>query len=273
MTENEIFGELRSAAQTPSAESWARIVAAIGQWRDVESFAQSALPYLAEQMKADGWADVARMAPASWAEARHPALGLADGLDLTKSALEADELIAVSTTRPDGAPGWRMVRLDGSRANATVLKALLGAEAAKTMTHLSLRGCKRADHHVIDVLAKADGLSELRELDLRDLKIEVESLKPLADSPLALQLSALYISGCRARHRDELFATFYRLMERLDGRMRTRGKKGGEALEEVRLRAAALHGMLEQQLVDWASALHADDDLEIEFGSFYDLME
>lgn len=273
MTENELFGELRSAAQAPSAEGWARIVAAVEQWRDAESFAQAALPYLMEQMKAPGWAAVARMAPASWAEARHPALGLADGLDLTKSELDAHGLIDVLTARPDGAPGWRVVRLDGSRANATVLKALLGAEGAKTMTHLSLRGCKRADHHIVDVLAKANSLSALRELDLRDLKIEVESLRPLADSPMALQLSALYIHGCRARHRDDLFSTFYSLMERLDGRMRSRGKKGDEALEEVRLRAAALHGMLEQQLVDWATELHADDDLGIEFGTFYDLME
>jgi hypothetical protein len=273
-SDNDLFGELRSIVQAKTA-SWDRLVETINQWSDEERFEAEALPYLDDAMAHEAWSAQDRVAPASWAAGAHPALALANGLDLTRCALTADTLALITSPRKHPLVGlW----LDDTAPDAALLRAIGRCEHLAQLHTLSLRGCEGIDEAKIEALAGATALTGLRALDLASLKIDVDALYPLTHSPLAEQLEELRIEGNSASSRDAVYYVFFDLMEKLGRSMSRRpGKKADAAQraerEEQQRRAKQLYGMLEEQLVEWASDLNLDEDYPLEFSSFHDLME
>lgn len=269
--QNVLFGELRSVAQgAASAEGWEQLVALIDRWADVVRFEAEALPYLKDQLAGESWQATARVAPPRWVEHEHPALALCDGIDATGLKLKPAALIARIQRE---ARGWRTIKLDGTAADVSVIKAIAAHPGAARLHTLSLRGCKKSGAG-LDALAEASkggGLSGLRALDISEIGCDVSDMNALINSALALRLEALQLTGNAADHRDEIYDAFYSFFDKT-GEL-ARNKRSKKITDEDRARAKALYDSVEAQIVEWANDIHAGDDLEIVFESFHDLME
>jgi hypothetical protein len=279
----ELFGELRSAAQDQDhAAGWTRMVAAIDKWQDLDSFKEQALPYLKESLK-ERDADEPRLAPASWADADglHPAIELANALDLSNSQLD-DAALAAAVADP------RLVhiielRLGNTSAGDATIAALVGNPHAAALRDLSLNGCTKLSTDAITMLAEATNMTALQRLDIRDLEQDVYELGPLFKPGYLLKLHDIRFRGNVAGHRDDIFSVFYEFMEATDQYGDTEyngyyddeeedGDEEAEAEAEVNedtARLTSLRASVESQILSWAE--HISDGRTFDY--FYDLME
>jgi hypothetical protein len=275
----ELFGELRSAAQDQDhAAGWTRMVAAIDKWQDLDSFKEQALPYLKESLK-ERDADEPRLAPASWADAHglHPAIELANGLDLSASTLDDAALAAlVADPRMEG---LTTLRLNNTQASEATIRALASSAHVAALRDLSLYGCTKLNGDAIGELAQATNMPALQRLDITNLALNVDVLAPLFDPKFSLKLHDLQFMGNTADHRDDLFSVFYEFMEQTEeyGSSEYDDYYGGDDEEEDdeatsgedAERLMGLRSSVESQVLSWAEDI--SDGRAFEY--FYDLME
>jgi hypothetical protein len=283
----ELFGELRSAAQDQDhATGWTRMVAAIDKWQDLDSFKEQALPYLKESLKERG-ADEPRLAPASWADAHglHPAIELANGLDLSASTLD-DAALAAAVADPR-MEGLTTLRLNNTQAGEATIRALVSSAHVAALRDLSLSGSAQVSADAITMLAEATNLPGLQRLDVSKLGRQLYELKPLLSPDYLIKLHDLRFLGNEEEDSDQLFFALYEFMERTDQHRTHRrwddlgdhydddeeGEEEEESAEpdEETKRLIALRTSVEAQVLTWAEQMRDPDREPLE--CFIDLME